>query len=90
MVAEVLSGIRNSSKETYVKIQDIGFIIVLALLFVVRKPIWFVYAGLLSFALAIPLFAKWIFFTAQRLTWYGAAFILTYVVISFLRPNTVK
>ncbi len=72
------------------KTQDIGFIIVLALLFVVRKPIWFVYAGLLCFALAIPLFTKWIFFTAERLTWYGAAFIFTYLVISLLRPNTVK
>jgi hypothetical protein len=65
-----------------VKIQDIGFIIVLALLFAVRKPIWFVYAGIVSWILAIPLFAGWIFFTAERLTWYGAAFILTYLLIS--------
>ena len=58
------------------KIQDIGFFIILAILFVLRKERWFVYAGLISLVIAVPLFAKWIFFTAERLTWYAAAFFL--------------
>ena len=90
MVAEILSGIRSSSKETYVKFQDAGFFTILAILLVIRKPIWFVYAGLLCFVLAIPLFASWTFFTAERLTWYGAAFVFVFLLISLLRPNTVK
>jgi hypothetical protein len=73
-----------------VKIQDIGFFLVFIALILTKRPRLFLIAGLASWILAIPLFAGWIFFTAQRLTWYGAAFILTYVVISFLRPNTVK
>lgn len=90
MVAEVFSGIRSSSKETYVKLQDVGFLTVLAILFVIRKPVWFVYAGLLSFVLAIPLFATWTFFTAERLTWYGAAFILTFLLFSFIGRDKVQ
>jgi hypothetical protein len=61
------------------KIQDIGFIIAIILLLVARKPKLFVYAGLASLVLAIPLFAKWIFFTAERLTWYSAGFFLCFI-----------
>lgn len=81
MVAEVLSGIRNGSKETYMKIQDIGFLIVLVVLLLLKKPRYFLVAGLVSWILAIPLFATWTFFTAERLTWYGAACILIYLFI---------
>jgi len=70
-----------------VKFQDVGFFIVLAILFIVRKPIWFVYAGLLCFALAIPLFAKWIFFTGERLVWYGAAFIFVSIIGSIIKSK---
>ena len=58
------------------KIQDIGFVIIFASLLVARKEQWFVIAGLVSLLLAIPLFASWVFFTAERFTWYGAAFVL--------------
>jgi len=57
------------------KIQDVGFLIALILLFILRKQKLFVITGLVCFLLAIPLFAKWIFFTGERLVWYGAAFI---------------
>ncbi len=80
MVAEILSGIRDFSKEIYVKIQDIGFFLVLIVLLFTRKPRLLLIAGLISWVLAIPLFASWTFFTAERLTWYGAAFILIYVI----------
>lgn len=57
------------------KIQDIAFIAVFLVLLFLRKPKSFVITGLLCFILAIPLYAKWIFFTAQRLVMYGAFFI---------------
>ncbi len=57
------------------KPQDIGFVIVLGLLLVLRKEKLFIITGLACFLLAIPLFSRWIFFTGERLTWYGAAFI---------------
>lgn len=56
------------------KPQDILFFIVFVGLAIFRKPRWFVYAGLGSLVLSMPLFGFWIFFTAQRLTWYAAAF----------------
>lgn len=58
------------------KIQDIVFFVVLALLILVRSPKLAVFCGIASLLLAIPLFSFWIFFTAERLTWYGAAFFL--------------
>lgn len=69
------------------KPQDIGFIIVLAVLIALRKPIWFVYAGLLCFILAIPLFATWVFFTGERLVWYGAAFILVSIIVRIAKKE---
>lgn len=47
-------------------------------------------AGLASWLLAIPLFAGWIFFTAQRLTWYGMAFILTFLLFSLISRDKVQ
>ena len=72
------------------KAQDIGFLAVFAVLALIKRPKLLLSAGLVCWVLAIPLFAKWVFFTAERLTWYGAAFVLTFLVISFLRPDTVK
>lgn len=63
------------------KPQDAVFGIVLLLLFIMKKPRLFLYAGLASIFLSIPLFARWIFFTAERLTWYGAGFILAYLLV---------
>ncbi len=63
------------------KLQDIGFFVVFAGLLLTKRPKLLVIAGLISFALAIPLFATWTFFTAERLTWYGAAFILASLLV---------
>ncbi|MFZ2025176.1 MAG: hypothetical protein WAV51_02770 [Microgenomates group bacterium] len=57
------------------KPQDIGFFVLLCILLLLRREKLFVIAGLFCFLLAIPLFAKWIFFTGERLVWYGAAFV---------------
>ncbi len=72
------------------KPQDIAFFFVFAVLLAVRKPRLLVGAGLFSLLLAIPLFATWTFFTAERLTWYAAAFFLTFILISSLKPHQVQ
>jgi hypothetical protein len=63
------------------KIQDVIFVMVFILLMLFRKERWFLYVGLACFIVAIPLFSLWIFFTADRLTWYGVAFIFVYLLI---------
>ena len=72
------------------KPQDIGFIVVLTVLLFLRRPTYFVWVGLGCLVLAIPLFATWTFFTAERLTWYAAAFFLTFILISLLWPRKVQ
>jgi len=61
------------------KIQDIVFLVCLTVLCMIRKDRWALYIGLLCFLAAIPLFYGWIFFTGERLTWYGVAFIAMYI-----------
>lgn len=56
------------------KSQDIIFLFVFAILLLIKKQKWLTFAGLGSLVLAMPLFASWVFFTAERLTWYAAAF----------------
>ena len=72
------------------KPQDIGFLLIFIVLVVIKKPRIFLIAGLVCWMLAIPLFAKWVFFTGERLTWYGAGFVLAFLVFSLLRPNKVQ
>lgn len=64
------------------KPQDVFFAVVFGALLLLRKPQLLVWAGLVSLILAIPLFATWTFFTAQRFTWYAAAFFVTAILIS--------
>lgn len=64
------------------KIQDIVFFIILGILLFIKIPRWFVYAGLICLIIAMPLFASWIFFTAERLTWYAGAFFLAAVLFN--------
>ncbi len=72
------------------KSQDILFLIVFVALLFLRKPRFLVWAGLVNLALAIPLFATWTFFTAERLTWYAAAFFLVFILIFLLKPHKVQ
>jgi len=64
------------------KPQDILFIIILLLLFWKRNPTYFVVVGLACIVCAMPLFAFWIFFTAERFVWY--AITLLFIAILFL------
>lgn len=68
------------------KPQDILFILILVFLIYKKNPKYFVFAGLFCFALSIPFFQFWIFFTAERLTWYAVAFILSAIII-FIADN---
>ncbi len=72
------------------KPQDIAFILVFVILLAFRRPVLFVWAGLGFLTLAIPLFATWTFFTAERLAWYAAAFFLAFILISLLWPRKVQ
>lgn len=72
------------------KIQDIIFFITLAVLLASRRERLLIWAGLISLILAIPLFAKWIFFTAERLTWYAAAFFFIFILFSLRSPHKVQ
>ena len=65
------------------KPQDTVFFFLLVGLILVRKPRLFLVSGLVCWALSVPLFAKWIFFTAERLTWYGAALVFIYVLTRY-------
>ncbi len=72
------------------KAQDILFFVVLVLLVILRKPRYFVVAGLACLAFSIPLFAMWVFFTAEHLIWYAAAFFFIFVLFSLLQSHKVQ
>ncbi|MCL4353585.1 hypothetical protein M1615_03940 [Patescibacteria group bacterium] len=62
------------------KLQDAVFLLVFAFLLYKRSPRRAVIAGLASLILSIPLFSFWIFFTAERLVYYGAGFLLLSII----------
>jgi uncharacterized membrane protein YfcA len=71
------------------KIQDLAFIVVLLALFLLKKKNLFVYAGVISLVVSMVFYAKWIFYTAQRLTWYAAAFFLICSIMTVLAGETM-
>jgi len=76
----------------FLKPQDLVFIAIFVLLLLKRDARLFAIAGLFCLALSIPLFWKWVFFTAQRLTWYGGAFFLASIILNLitLRKDSAK
>jgi hypothetical protein len=73
-----------------VKIQDLSFFVVLVYLLWRRSSRLFVIFGLACLLLAMPLFAFRIFFTAERLTWYAAAFFAVSVFLIIIKKDKVK
>lgn len=70
------------------KIQDIVFLIVLLYLLLKHNPRLAAIVGIICLVLSIPLFAFWVFFTAERLTWYaGAYFLLAIIFYLFKSKN---
>ena len=70
------------------KPQDVVFLIMLLALIFKRKPNCAVGAGMISLFLSIPLFSFWIFFTAQHLVWYAAAFFLVAIILQLMARNS--
>ncbi|MEK7450807.1 MAG: hypothetical protein AAB662_02620 [Patescibacteria group bacterium] len=69
------------------KPQDIVFFIILAFLIWKKNSRWAALAGIISLIVSIPLFSFWIFFTAERLTWYAATFFLLSIVLTLFSPK---
>jgi uncharacterized membrane protein YobD (UPF0266 family) len=63
------------------KVQDVLFFLILGFFIYKRNPQWAAGTGLFFLLLAMPLFAKWIFFTAERLVWYAAGLFLLSIFI---------
>lgn len=63
------------------------FLFVFVLVIFVRKPKLAVALGMACTVIAIPLFAKYIFFTAQHLTWYGGAFFLLAIILFLVQTK---
>lgn len=72
------------------KLQDLLFIFVFVIIGFLRKPIIYTFAGIFSLLMAIPLFHLRIFFTAERLTWYAAAFIAREAIGVLFSRNNVR
>jgi len=70
------------------KIQDILFLVVFAILLFKHKENSFVAFGLGCFLLAMPFFYLYVFFTAERLVYYGVILILVEVVLRISRKYT--
>ena len=67
------------------KFQDIIFLIIFLVVILKRDSRLSTIAGIICLILSIPLFALWVFFTAQHLVWYSTAFFLLSIV--FLLKN---
>ena len=72
------------------KIQDIIFFALFIILFFRKDPKLAAVFGIASLIISIPLFAAWIFFTAERLTWYAAAFFFLTIILSIIQKNKNK
>jgi 4-amino-4-deoxy-L-arabinose transferase-like glycosyltransferase len=66
------------------KIQDVAFCLLFLLVLWQRHERLSIIIGLFCLFLAIPLFQFWIFFTAERLTWYAAAFFAYAITIQLI------
>lgn len=63
------------------KSQDVLFFIVFIFLLLKHNSRYAIGAGIISLVISIPLFAFWIFFTAERLVWYAAGFFLLGILL---------
>lgn len=72
------------------KIQDLTFLVILAFLVWRQDQKLSVLLGLIALLVSIPLFATWTFFTAERLSWYAAAFFLLSVIFQLIKVQREK
>lgn len=69
------------------KLQDLAFLLVFGGVLISRSWRLAAVIGITALLLAIPLFKFWIFFTAERLTWYSGAFSLISVIFLSFSKN---
>ncbi len=67
------------------KVQDLVFGLIFLLVLWRQSERLSTVIGLLLLLLAIPLFQFWIFFTAERLTWYAAALFAYAFLIQLIK-----
>ncbi len=72
------------------KIQDIAFILLFLFVAWRKSDRVATVFGILCLLLAIPLFKFWIFFTAERLTWYAAAFFAYAIIFQLIKLRKEK
>ncbi len=70
--------------------QDIIFFVIFGFLLIKQNPKWSAISGILALFLSIPLFSFWIFFTAQRLTFYASGFFFLAVILSIIKLRKNK
>lgn len=71
------------------KPQDIIFLLVLLGIIFRRDARLAAFFGIFSLIVSMPLFAFWIFFTAERLTWYAGAFFLVAIILFVIQTKKV-
>ena len=69
------------------KAQDIVFFVILIILLVLRRPKLAAISGMICLVISIPLFATWVFFTAERLTWYASGFFFLAIALFLFTKN---
>lgn len=69
------------------KPQDVIFLLIGAMILWKKNSHFLGIAGIVCIILSIPLFAMWVFFTAERLTWYAAAFLLIAIIFEIFKPR---
>lgn len=69
------------------KPQDIAFVVTLAVLLFLKKPIVFVYTGLICILLSIALYSRWVFFTGERLIWYAVFYFFVFSILMLLNKH---
>ena len=69
------------------KEQDIVFFFAFLVVIFTRNPKLAIVLGLILLILSIPLFSFWVFFTAERFTWYAAAFFLLAIMFYVLKTK---
>ena len=72
------------------KIQDLIFLFVFLPHLRIRNPKFSAALGLLCLVLAAPLFKFWVFFTAERLTWYAGVFFLSSALLYLYQLKSKK
>lgn len=72
------------------KPQDLIFIVVFLVVIGLHNSKIAAIIGIALLLLSIPLFYEWVFFTAQRLTYYAAALFLVAIILHLISTRKKK